>query len=103
MRYAWTWLIKEVHLDEYVRMHQEPWVEVLTEHKNAGIRNYSIFQNGNQFFYSFECDDAGKVFEHLAKSEICKKWDAITSKMVVGSFNYDLSTPEFLREVFYLE
>lgn len=47
---AWTWRVKEECLEEYVAMHLNPWPEVLEEHSKAGISNYSIFQNGNQFF-----------------------------------------------------
>lgn len=102
-KYAWTWRIKPEHLEEYVRMHLEPWPEVLKEHKNAGIRNYSIFQNGNQFFYCFECDDVSTAFEYIAKSEPCGRWNAITSRMVEGSFDFNEKEPiKPLTEVFFL-
>lgn len=103
-KYAWTWLIKEEHLDEYVKMHLNPWPEVLEEHSKAGIKNYSIFQNGNQFFYCFECDDVDAAFDYIAKSEDCSRWNAITSKMVKGSFDFNEPDPiQPLREVFYLK
>ena len=103
-KYAWTWSIKEEFLDEYVKMHLSPWQEILDEHSNAGIKNYSIFQNGNQFFYCFECDDVEKAFEYIAKSEACNKWNDITSKMVQGSFDFDNPSPiSFMQEVFYLK
>ena len=56
-KFAWTWTIKKESLEEYVKMHLDPWQDVLEEHNKAGIKNYSIFQNGNQFFYVFACDD----------------------------------------------
>jgi L-rhamnose mutarotase len=91
-------------LDEYVAMHLNAWPDVLKEHSKAGIRNYSIFQDGNRFFYRFESRDAKKSFEYLANSEACRKWDAITSKMVEGSFDFNEEEPiKFLREVFYLK
>lgn len=101
---AWTWTIKEDSLDEYVKMHLEPWDEIMVEHTKAGIYNYSIFQNGNQFFYCFECDDVEKAFSYIDQSDICQKWNAITSKMVEGSFDFADEEPiKPLREVFYLE
>ena len=103
-RYAWTWKIKEECLDEYVKMHLDPWPEIMEEHTKAGIRNYSIFQNGNQFFYCFECDIIKNAFEYLGKSTPCKKWNAITSKMVEGSFDLEEDEPiKFMNEVFYLD
>jgi L-rhamnose mutarotase len=102
-KYAWTWRVREEVLDEYVCMHLEPWTEVLEEHSRAGIRNYSIFQNGNQFFYCFECDDVEKAFAYLDNSRACQEWNAVTSQMVEGSFDFGGSEPiKFLKEVFYL-
>ena len=102
-KYAWTWKVKEEYLDEYVKMHENPWPEILEEHTKAGFKNYSIFQNGNQFFYCFECDDPEAAFAYTDKSEACQRWNAITSKMVEGSFDFSEATPVRLREVFYLE
>jgi L-rhamnose mutarotase len=102
-KFAWTWEIKKDCLEEYVNMHLEPWKEVLEEHSKAGITNYSIFQNGTQFFYCFECEDVEAAFAYIAKSEACNRWNAITSKMVKGSFDFKEAEPiQPLREVFYL-
>ena len=101
---AWTWNIKPEFLDEYVNMHQDPWLEILEEHSKAKIKNYSIFQNGNQFFYCFECDNVNEAFDYLNNSEVCKRWNAITSKMVEGSFDLGQSEPiKALKEIFYLK
>ena len=102
-KYAWTWEIKEEDLEKYVNLHLNPWQEILEEHSKAGIRNYSIFQNGNQFFYCFECDDVEAAFEYIAESDACNRWNAITSNMVKGSFDFSEPNPiKPLREVFYL-
>ncbi|WP_217594692.1 L-rhamnose mutarotase [Cohnella sp. GbtcB17] len=103
-KFAWTWHVKPAFLDAYVKMHREPWPEMMEEHVRAGIRNYSIFQNGNQFFYCFECDDVEEAFRILADSDVCNRWNALTSAMVEGSF--DLNNPEPIKpmnEIFYLK
>lgn len=103
-KFAWTWKVKEEVLDEYVKMHLEPWQEIMDEHSKAGIRNYSIFQNGNQFFYCFECDDVAAAFAYIDQSEACQRWNAITSKMVEGSFDFSEPAPiKPMAEVFYLK
>jgi len=103
-KFAWTWKVKEEYLDEYVKMHLNPWPEILEEHSKAGIRNYSIFQNGNQFFYCYECDDVDAANKYINESEACQRWNAITSKMVEGSFDFSQEEPiKFMREVFYLK
>ena len=103
-KYAWTWYVKEECLEEYVEMHLEPWQDVLDEHTKAGYKNYSIFQNGNQFFYCFECDDIKAAESYISKSEACARWNAITSKMIKGSFDFNQEEPiRYMREVFYLK
>jgi L-rhamnose mutarotase len=75
-------------------------------HTAAGIKNYSIFQNGNQFFYEFECDgDPAEAFSKMTKDPDCIRWNSITSKMLdVSMEEGDLNTGlQFLQEVFYLE
>jgi len=102
-RYAWTWTVKPEFVEEYVRMHLDPWPEILEEHRKAGISSYSIFRNGNQFFYVYESEDPAASARYIAASEACKKWDAITSKMVEGSFDYNNDEPiKFMEEVFFL-
>lgn len=103
-KFAWTWTIREEDLEEYVRMHMAPWPEIMEEHSKAGIRDYSIFQNGNQFFYCFVCDDVEAAFAYIAESDACNRWNAITSKMVVGSFDFNEAVPiQPMQEVFYLK
>lgn len=103
-KFAWTWKVKEECLEEYVKMHLEPWQEILDEHSRAGIKNYSIFQNGNQFFYVFECEDVEAAFKYIDQSEACNRWNAITSNMVEGSFDFGDAQPiRPMQEVFYLK
>ena len=103
-KYAWTWKVKEEFLDEYVKMHLMPWPEVLEAHHKAGYRNYSIFQNGNQFFYVFECDNLRYAHDFIAHNEACKKWNELTSQMVEGSFDFNQKNPiQYLPHVFYLK
>jgi L-rhamnose mutarotase len=103
-KFAWTWFIKEECLEEYVKMHLDPWNNMMLEHRKAGIKNYSIFKNGNQFFYCFECEDVEAAFVYIAKSEACNKWNDITSIMVKGSFDFNDAAPiKPMREIFYLK
>ena len=104
MRYAWTWRIKPDRIEEYVCMHREPWAELMREHSAAGISDYSIYRDGNRFFYTFECEDVEAAFRYLSASEPCQRWNEITSAMVVGSFDLGETEPiQFLEEIFRLE
>ena len=104
-KYAWVWNIKPEFVDEYVRMHLSPWPEIMKAHSEAGFRNYSIFRNGTQFIYVFECDAApNEAFEKMVNDPDCIRWNAVTSKMLDVSLKEgDVSTGiQYLPEVFYL-
>jgi L-rhamnose mutarotase len=105
-KYCWVWNIKPECVEEYVKMHLNPWPEIMRAHSAAGFRNYSIFQNGTQFIYEFECDgNINEAFAKMVNDPDCIRWNSITSKMIDASLeNGDVSTGvKYLREVFYLE
>lgn len=102
--FAWKWVIKPEYVDEYVKIHLDAWPDVLEAHSKAGIRNYSIFQNGNEFFYYFETDDFKKAMEGLSKDPVCKKWNSITSKMIEAPVDFSSDSPlPLMRQIFYLK
>jgi L-rhamnose mutarotase len=105
-KYAWVWKVKPECVEEYVKMHLNPWPEIMKAHSAAGIKNYSIFQKDNQFFYEFECEgDPAEAFAKMTKDPDCIRWNNITSKMLdVSMEKGDLNTGlQFMREIFYLE
>jgi L-rhamnose mutarotase len=103
-KYAWTWNVKTEWIDAYVKMHQNPWPEVLKAHSEAGIANYSIFKNGKQFFYVFECEDVDKAMKYLDQNQDARRWNALTSKMVEVSFDLAEDVPiQYMEEIFRLE
>ncbi|MDR0719740.1 MAG: L-rhamnose mutarotase [Treponema sp.] len=105
-KYAWVWNIKPECVEEYVRLHLNPWPEIMKAHAEAGFKNYSIFQNGNQFFYEFECDgNPEAVFAAMEKNPDCIRWNNITSKMIDEKLEDGgvSSGVRYMREVFYLK
>jgi len=102
-KYAWTWTIKPEFVEEYVSMHKNPWPEIMEAHRKAGFKNYSIFRNGNQFFYVFESDDVDAARAYAAADEACQKWNDICMKMIDADFADNVETGiDYMEEVFYL-
>jgi len=102
-QYAWTWAIKPDRVEEYAAMHQSPWPALQAELSKAGLRNHSIFRWGNRFFYYVESDDIDAAFAYIDRSEVCGKWNALTSAMVEGSFDFGEAQPiAFLERCYYL-
>ncbi|MDR2655676.1 MAG: L-rhamnose mutarotase [Oscillospiraceae bacterium] len=105
-RYGWTWKVKPERVDEYVKMHLNPWPEIMAAHSKAGFRGYSIFQSGNQFFYTFECEgDPERAFAEMAEDPDCVRWNNITITMLeIDAENGGIAgAVRFLPEVFHLD
>jgi L-rhamnose mutarotase len=73
-RSAFVLRVRPDRIDEYVAAHREVWPEMLRALKNSGIRNYSIFRDGNQVFGYFEGDDLEAAAEYLGQQEVCARW-----------------------------
>ena len=53
--------------EEYLRLHEAVWPAVEQTLTDAGIRNYSIFLDGEDLFSYFEVDDATTLDDALAR------------------------------------
>lgn len=99
-KYCWVWNIKPECVEEYVKLHKNPWPEIMKAHSEAGFKDYSIFRNGNQFIYTFDCDgDPEKAFAEVVKDPDTKRWNAITGPML----DVDLKGGDVDSGVVYLE
>jgi L-rhamnose mutarotase len=73
-RSAFVLRIRPDKIDEYVEAHQAVWPEMLDALRAAGIRNYSIFRNGNEVFGYFESDDLEAAGRYMAEQEVNSRW-----------------------------
>ena len=100
-RSAFVLRVRPDKVEEYVRAHREVWPEMLEALTAAGIRNYTIFQDGNQVFGYFEADDLAAAERHLARQEVSARWqdamaDLLEQRVSDGG-------PSTLPEIFRLE
>ena len=72
--YAWVLEVRPGYEDEYKKRHDEIWPEMVDMLREAGLRNYNIFRHGLTLFGYFETEDLKKSINHIAKSEVNKKW-----------------------------
>jgi L-rhamnose mutarotase len=73
-RSAFVLRVKPERIDEYVVAHAAVWPEMLEALRDAGIRNYSIFRDGNQVFGYFEADDLDAAGAYLARQDVVTRW-----------------------------
>jgi L-rhamnose mutarotase len=73
-RSAFVLHVKPERIEEYVQAHRSVWPEMLDALKRAGVRNYTIFRDGNRIFGYFETDDLGATERYLAEQEVSTRW-----------------------------
>jgi L-rhamnose mutarotase len=100
-RTAFVLRVRPEKIREYVRAHRDVWPEMLDALRGAGIRNYSIFRDGNQMFGYFEADDLAAAERYLAQQDVSTRWqDAMAEFLEERVPN---GGPPALDEVFRLD
>ncbi len=102
-KYAWKGLIKEGALEEYVKRHNEIWPEMVKVLKDAGIRNYSIWNVGNEMFGYYECDSIEHASKVQSESEVVKKWDEYMKDILIMEKDPKTGAQPLLTQVFELQ
>lgn len=103
-RYAWVARIIEGKEKEYIYRHDNIWPELKQLLKDAGIENYSIWQNGNQLFGYYECRKGLKYAADIQKnSPIVDKWNAFMKDVMIMEMDPTTGAQPLLKEVFYLK
>ena len=107
-----TYAIKERHikegvkngmLDEYIKRHDEIWEEMKDMLHEAGIRNYSIWNVGNDLFGYYECDSIEKASLVQANSPVNAKWDEYMQDVMVMTKDPVTGAQPLLKQVFYFD
>lgn len=74
-RYAWKATVLPGKLPEYIRRHNEIWPEMKDVLHQAGIRNYTIWNVGNELFGYYECDSIAEAARVQAESPVVDRWN----------------------------
>ena len=103
-RYAWKGKIKPGCLDEYIKRHNEIWPEMKQMLNDAGIKNYTIWNVGEDMFGYYECekgiDYASKV---QSESPVVKKWDEYMKDILIMEKDPVTGAQPLLKKVFELD
>ena len=70
-------------IEEYERLHADPWRGVLAQIRRSNIRNYTIFRDGSHLFAYFEYfgDDFEADMAAMAADPETRRWWAIMDAM----------------------
>ena len=81
-RSAFVLRVRPERIDDYVAAHRDVWPEMLGALRGAGIRNYTIFRDGNQVFGYFEADDLEAAARFLADQPVCTRWQDAMAELL---------------------
>ena len=102
-RIAFQLRLKEDKLQEYDRVHQHVWPELLRELESFGVREYSIFRRGQQLFLYMHVPDFAKLVSQLAESEIDRRWQRSVADLFEPVPDLQADEPfAMMQEVFYM-
>jgi L-rhamnose mutarotase len=100
-RSAFVLRVRPERIDEYVQAHANVWPEMLQALRDAGIRNYSIYRDGNQVFGYFESDDLEASAAYLDAQEVSTRWQDAMADLLEERVP-DAGPPP-LQEIFRLD
>ena len=103
-RVAWKGRIKPGCKEEYIRRHDAIWPEMTALLKEAGIRNYTIFANGNELFGYYECEK-GLSFAQRAQagSAVVDRWNEYMRDVLELEMDPETGAQPALEAVFRMD
>ena len=102
-RYAWKAIVREGMLDEYIKRHDEIWPEMKEMLHAAGIRNYTIWNVGNELFGYYECDSVAEAGRIQAESEVNARWDQYMRDVMIFEKDPVTGAQPLMKQVFFFD
>jgi len=103
-RYAWKATVRDGMLEEYRRRHAAIWPEMVEVLKAAGIRNYTIWNSGNELFGYYECEKGVDFAASVqAKSPVVARWNDYMRDILEMEMDPQTGAQPLMRQVFFLE
>ena len=103
-RYAWKAIVKDGMLEEYIRRHNEIWPELTEVLRQAGIRNYTIWNCGSEPFGYYECEKGANYAATLqAGSPVVDRWNVFIKDVMVMEMDPLTGAQPRLTRVFLME
>ncbi|MDR2200204.1 MAG: L-rhamnose mutarotase [Deltaproteobacteria bacterium] len=103
-RFAWKARILPGSHEEHVSRHDHVWPELVEVLKEAVIKNYSIWNAGDELFGYFECSKGVEFAENTqARSPVVAKWNEYMLDVMVMEIDEATGAQPKMRRVFLLE
>ena len=102
-RYAWKATVLPGKLDEYVRRHNAIWPELKEVLHQAGIRNYTIWNVGNELFGYYECDSIVEAARVQAESPVVDRWNEYMKDVMLMEMDPETGAQPLMKQVFFFD
>jgi L-rhamnose mutarotase len=100
-RFAWKARLLPGKLNEYIHRHDEIWPEMTQTLNSAGIRNYTIWNTGDELFGYYECDSVAFAAKVQAESPVVARWNVYMKEVMKMEMDPATGTAVLLRQVFF--
>ena len=99
-RFAWSAHILPGKREAYIERHDHIWPEMKEVLTRAGIRNYTIWNTGDQLFGYYECDSLEYAAKVQAESEVVDRWNESMKEIMEIDMDPVTGTAVKLEQVF---
>ena len=103
-KYAWKGLIAQGRKEEYIRRHKEIWPEMIEVLKEAGIRNYTIWNVGDEVFGYYECEKGAEYAAKVqAESPVVDRWNEYMEGVLIMEMDPVTDAQPLMEKVFEMD
>lgn len=99
-RIAFKLKLREGKRDEYRKLHDDIWPELLEVLKEAGIQNYTIWNSGDDLFGYYEVPDTICSNLILANSPVIARWNEVMSNIYYPDIDPETGTVREMELMF---
>lgn len=99
-RVAFKLKLREGKRDEYKKMHDEIWPELIEVLKEAKIQNYTIWNSGDDLFGYYEVPDVKHSNYVLANSPVMERWNKVMENIYYPDIDPETGTVREMQLMF---
>lgn len=102
-RYAWKAAVLPGKLEEYKRRHDNIWPEMKEVLAAAGIRNYTIWNVGEELFGYYECGSVAEAARIQAESPVVDRWNEYMKDVMKMDMDPVTGAQPLMEQVFLFD
>ena len=99
-RYTWKAKVLPGQLAQYTKRHDEIWPELKEVLAQASIRNYTIWNIGDDLFGYYECDSVEFAAKVQAESPVVDRWNIYMKDVMIMDMDPVTGAQPLLKQVF---